>query len=257
MKKAAINIEGLTFSFGKHVVLKNIHAEVKPDCMNMIMGRNGSGKSTLLKLIAGLYPVKEGTVFVLGQNTSELSFRNRAKLTGYLPQMHRPVFPFTVYDVVLTGRAGYSPVMPSRKDKEAALDAIKKTGIEHLSDRSFTELSGGEQQLARIARVIAQDPAILLLDEPASHLDLHHQIELMKTLRQLSVSGYTVVIVMHDPNLAFMFGDEFYFLDKQDVILKCDKDNLPDGVFLSKLYQTPLLDLPTKAGKVIIPDLLQ
>lgn len=255
MKKFAINIKELSFSFGQNIVLSKVNAEISPNCMNMIMGRNGSGKSTLLKLIAGLYPIKEGEIEVLGHNVTGLSFRDRAKLSGYLPQMHRPVFPFSVYDVVLTGRAGYSPIQPSRKDKEAALDAIQKTGIKHLSDRPFTDLSGGEQQLARIARVIAQDPAILLLDEPASHLDLHHQVELMKTLRRLSESGYTVVVVMHDPNLAFMFGDEFYFLDKHQIVRHCNKNNLPDRTFLSELYQTPLLDFATSAGTLIIPDL--
>ena len=148
----------------------------------------------------------------MGKDLNRLSLSERGKLIGFLPQFHNPVFPFTVREVVLTGRAAYVFSQPGRRDREKADQAIAEVGIEELRDRPYTELSGGERQLVMIARVLAQEPRVILLDEPLSHLDLANQVRFLGLVKKLTAGGLTVLAVLHDPNLAFLSGDHFVFL---------------------------------------------
>ncbi len=250
---SSIDIQHLTFSYGDHTVLDDICLNIAPDEFTAILGKNGSGKSTLFKVLTGIEYFKKGSVSVLDEDISKLSTRQRAKRIGYLPQQHKPVFPFSVMDVVLTGRASHVALMPRAEDRERAEAAIERVGVRHLKDRPFTELSGGEQQLVMIARVVAQNPKVMLLDEPTSHLDIFNQARILKLARDLVTSGLSVVAVLHDPNSAFTFCDAFVFIrDGKIQNLKPSQDPW-DKTFLKQVYDADLTTIPYGDRALVVP----
>jgi iron complex transport system ATP-binding protein len=211
-----IEIDKLSFSYNGQPVLKDVSLKITGNEFTVLLGQNGSGKSTLMRVMAGLLPKYSGNVQIRGKDLHKMSSRDRARSIGFLAQQHKAVFPFTVKEVVLTGRAAYIGFVPGKKDVQIAFEAIEKVGIEYLLNRVYSELSGGEQQLVMIARALAQQPEILLLDEPISHLDYNNQLRIISLIKQLVKQGITVAAVLHDPNMAFLFGDRFvYFHNKQ------------------------------------------
>ncbi len=225
----AINVQNVSFTYDGLTVLKDISLQVPAGGFTVLLGKNRSGKSTLLKLMAGLLPNKEGRVEILGKDLGRLTLSERGKLIGFLPQFHTPVFPFTVREVVLTGRAAYVFSQPGKRDREKADQAIAEVGIEELRDRPYTELSGGERQLVMIARVLAQEPQVILPDEPLSHLDLANQVRFLRLVKKLTAGGLTVLAVLHDPNLAFLSGDHFIFLKDGKVRRTAETNPLGSG----------------------------
>ncbi|MCK9613115.1 MAG: ABC transporter ATP-binding protein [Bacteroidales bacterium] len=255
--RTAISINRLSFSYGKNVVLQNASAEIESGKLTVILGKNGSGKSTLLRIIAGLLPYSQGEISISDNNLSSLSLRQRSKIFGFLGQKHKAVFPFTVEQVVLTGRAGQVSFIPQKSDIESAVNAIEKVNISHLRNRIYTELSGGEQQLVMIARVLAQEPHILLLDEPTTHLDFCNQAKLLSLLRELTTQNLTVVTVLHDPNIAFLYGDDFIFV-KNGTLDRPAEDTKPwSADYLKTVYKYELHALPYEGRALIVPDLKQ
>lgn len=253
----AIRVENLCFSYGNRPILKNITLDIPQGKFTVILGRNGSGKSTLLRLLAGLSEPDSGKITVLGKDIRKLSLRERAKLIGFLPQQHRPVFPFSVEDMILTGRAGYIALMPKKEDKDKASEASERVGIAHLKNRAFTELSGGEQQLVMIARVLAQNPKIILLDEPTAHLDLCYQTRLLNLIRSLVNQGLSIIAVLHDPNTAFLYGDEFIFLKKGEIQRSEDSHKPWDTQFLKHIYDTEFQSVAYDDKKLLIPRMIR
>jgi iron complex transport system ATP-binding protein len=233
-------IRDLWFSYPGQPVLREVNLDIREGVFAVILGKNGSGKSTLLKLIAGMLTPERGRIEVLGKNVAKLSMGERAKLIGYLSQFHQPVFPFTAEEVVLTGRASYVFSLPKPKDREIASEAIRKVGIEELRKRPYTELSGGERQLVMIARVLAQEPKIILLDEPVSHLDLANQTKFLALIKKLVTAGMTVLAVLHDPNIAFLYGEEFLFAHQGSIRKPEGGEDPWDPKTLSEVYGIPI-----------------
>jgi iron complex transport system ATP-binding protein len=249
----SISVKNLNFSYGENVVLRDINLQAPEGKFTVVLGKNGSGKSTLLKLIAGLLPYQSGHIEISGSDLKRLKISERAKLIGYLPQFHTPAFPFTVEEVVLTGRASYVFTIPGRKDREKTDEAIEKAGIKHLRQRPYTDLSGGERQLVMIARVLAQEPKVVLLDEPLSHLDLSNQVRFLALIRELVLSGLTVMTVLHDPNIAFMHADNFILI-KSGAIRHRHGDESPwDASILMDLYDVQIETLPFRNRALVIP----
>jgi iron complex transport system ATP-binding protein len=154
---------------------------------------------------------------------------------------------------VTTGRAAHVAFRPGKKDREMVREAMERTGIIHLRDRSFTEISGGEQQLARIARVLSQAPKRILLDEPTTHLDLFNQARVLSLLKDLADSGLTVVAVLHDPNAAFVYGNDFVFL-KDGKRYRPDEHHHPwDEPVLRHVYDIPLECVPYRERALVAP----
>ena len=169
--------------------------------MGALIGANGSGKSTLIRLLAGLLPPGSGEVIFDGASLSTIHPRERAKRIAYVPQSTSNAFPFTALEVVLTGRSPYSGRFrfESSQDEQIALGALDALDAAHLASRHITELSGGERQLVTVARALAQEPDVLLLDEPASALDLKHRTQLTRALRRLrDERGITILMITHD-----------------------------------------------------------
>ncbi len=250
----AISVTGLSFAYDGIAVLQDVNVEIETGKLTFILGRNGSGKSTFLRILAGLIPLQHGNATFLGADSKSLSHIERSRIIGFLNQQHKPVFPFSVEDVVLTGRAGFVKFIPGKRDRHAVQVAMEKAGILHLKSRKYTELSGGEQQLVMIARVLAQEPEILLLDEPTSHLDFCNQSHLLALLKRLTCEGLTVVAVLHDPNLAFIYGDDFLFATGKQIIRSGDSMNAWDLSFLKTIYQGNLQTVPYNGRALLIPD---
>jgi iron complex transport system ATP-binding protein len=249
----AISVTGLSFAYSDSVILRDVDIQIDSGKLTFIMGQNGSGKSTFLKVLAGLLPYNKGSIEISGKESAELSSSERSKMTGFLNQSHKAVFPFSVGDVVLTGRAGFINYIPKKTDIAAAGQAMEKAGILHLKNRNYAELSGGEQQLVMIARLLAQDPEILLLDEPTTHLDFTNQSHLIRLLKKLVKEGLTIIAVIHDPNLAFLFGDDFLFVKDKKVIRPGENASAWDIEFLKTIYHGNIEAIPFNGRALLIP----
>lgn len=183
-----------------------------------ILGANGTGKTTLLECMSGLRSPLRGSVTVDGRDMHQLAVRTRAQNIGLVPQMHEPVFEFTVAQAVLMGRAPHLGLFgrPSKQDHQVVGQAIESVGIHHLALRPYTKISGGERQLALIARGLAQGARCLLMDEPVAHLDPHHQHDVLSVVRQLADDGFSFAITSHLPNHALLYGDWVAFLTDRE-----------------------------------------
>jgi iron complex transport system ATP-binding protein len=254
MSKYAIEINKLSFTYDESNILDEVSTAFPSGSFSVLLGRNGSGKSTLFNIIAGLEKYQQGSVKLMGKERKQLSYKHCATILGFLPQFHKTVFPFKVKDVVITGRAAFSSYLPSKQDKMMVDQAIDELGILHLADKPYTELSGGERQLVMIARVLVQNPQIIMLDEPTNHLDLHYQTYVLDKLRLLARRGYTIITVMHDPNLAVLYGDQYFFMKEKKVFMTHEEPNVQIRHLFEELYDVKLIDVPVKNKTVVVPD---
>ena len=208
-----LTINNLSFNYTGSPVLNDVNLNVDLGEVVSIVGPNGSGKSTLLKCINRILKTKHNTILIDGKDTSKINLKELSKMMGYVPQTSTSTFPFTVFDVVLMGRRPYIHWSLSERDNEIAAEMLDYLGIGKLAMRHFNELSGGEQQKVIIARALAQQPKILLLDEPTSSLDIRHQLEILCILRGLAEGkDRSVIVSMHDLNLASRFSDRMLML---------------------------------------------
>jgi len=199
----AIEVKALGAAYGKSRVFDTLDLEVQQGQMFTLLGPNGCGKTTLLNCILGLHKPQSGRVFVDGLAIENLSPSEMAKKIAYVPQSHKKAFLFTVREMVLMGRAPYTPSYSSPKaaDVEIAEEALEAIGIQHLGDRPYAQLSGGEGQLVLLARALAQQSPVVVLDEPTSHLDSYNELLVLDRLGELvEKKNLTVIMTTHYPN---------------------------------------------------------
>ncbi len=224
-KNKGISVENLTLSYEKTLVLNNVNFSIKKGSVVTFVGPNGCGKTTLLKIINGFLKQNEGTVYIDSRNIEEITNRELARVLGHVSQMHKSSFPFSVLDVVLTGRMPYISMFstPRKEDIEKAYQVLEFMGIAHFAQKPYTQISGGERQMVMIAKALVQEPDFLLLDEPTSFLDLKNQIHVLKTIINLArTRNITVLMTLHEPNHALLFSDEIILLRK---LHGMEKDN--------------------------------
>lgn len=212
-----IRISQLSFSYGNQPVLKEVDFKVQSGELVSVLGMNGSGKSTLLKCLSGLLQPSNGEVEINGRSTKSLSRQELAQCIGYLPQNTQPV-DCTVFEAVLIGRKPHLGWQVNDLDLAETSRILSLTGLNNYADRSTLHLSGGELQRVAIARTLAQQPAVLLLDEPVNHLDIRSQIDVMDLIRNLTLKlGIATIAVMHDLNMALRFSDRFVLVNEGQV----------------------------------------
>ncbi len=251
-----LEIRDLHFRHGKKDILKGISFKAMDGEITTILGPNGSGKSTLFKCILGIWKPSKGEILWNGKKIDSSSLRERARILSFVPQEHKPPFSYNVLDVVITGRASYLGrfSLPTKKDYEIAEAALKRVGIWHLWNRPYTKISGGERQLVLIARALAQNCPVMLLDEPISHLDFKNQIRVLSLIKGLSrEKGISIIMSLHDPNLAINFSDKVIVI-KDGIKIK---EGAPEEVITEKLikeiYGIDVITLSFDGKKALIP----
>lgn len=222
-----VEIKNMSVDYGKNKVLEGLSLKIEKGSLTAIIGENGCGKSTLLKTIAGVIPFTEGELLIDEKKLIEMKRDEISRKVSYLAQ-GKNTPDMTVEQLVLHGRFPHLsyPRRYSAKDREIALEAMKQTGIISSAKIPLPELSGGMRQNAYIAMALAQDTDYILLDEPTTYLDVSHQLEIMKLLRELARKGKGVVAVMHDLPLAMTFSDRIAAIGQGKVIA----DNSPEKI---------------------------
>ncbi|MGQ9744779.1 MAG: ABC transporter ATP-binding protein [Dissulfurimicrobium sp.] len=239
-------------------VLKGVEFNINVGRMTAILGPNGSGKTTLFKCIAGLWRPQKGTILFKGTDMTGLSFGQRARIIAVVPQEHEPPFPYSVMDVVLMGRVSHVSLFssPSSHDYLKAGEAIEAVGIAHLKERPYTKISGGERQLVLIARALAQETPVLMLDEPTSHLDFRNQVLVLKKVRDIvRQKELTVLMTLHDPNLAMQFSDDVVLINSGHIVAKGAPSEVINEDNLKMIYGIAVSVVSVNDTRVVIPKL--
>jgi iron complex transport system ATP-binding protein len=240
---ALIQARDVSFSYSSLPAVIDVSLSLPRGAMGALIGANGSGKSTLIRLLAGLLAPGRGEVTFDGTSLSTVHPRERAKRIAYVPQSSSNVFPFTALEVVLTGRSPYSGRFrfESSHDEQIALSALDALDAAHLASRHITELSGGERQLVTVARALAQEPELLLLDEPASALDLKHRTQLTRALRRLrDERGITILMITHDLMLLDSAADLIFAMKCGRLIASGAPEVVLTEVLLGEVYDAPV-----------------
>ncbi len=201
-----LNVKKLAFGFPGRAVGRDVSFELHAGEVMCVLGPNGGGKTTLFRTLLGLLPKQGGSIELNGAALESLSRGRVARLLGYVPQGHADYFAYSVLEFVLMGRTSHldAYAMPGREDRAVAGRALESLNIAHLAARPITEVSGGERQLALLARALAQEPGVLILDEPTAGLDYGNQVRVLERILRLADSGIAVLFSSHDPDHAFL-----------------------------------------------------
>lgn len=253
-----VEVKGLSFSYRTAEVLKGISFDASEGTLLCVLGKNGAGKSTLFRCILGLLKGYGGDILIDGIPACTLSARELAKKISYIPQNHSTVFSFSVLDMVMMGTTAQlgSFENPGKKERSAAEAALEMMNIRHLKNRNFCSISGGEQQMVLIARAIAQQTKILIMDEPCSNLDYGNQIKVMKAVKNLAKQGYLIIQSTHNPEHVFLFADEVLVILEGKVEAKGYAEEILTEDLLERIYgiNVNLHNIAGRHLKLCVPD---
>ena len=220
-----LNVKQLFFNYGRGDVVNNVSLSLKKGTIMSLLGPNGCGKTTLVKMILGLLKPRSGKIFASGKDMTRVSHRERARYFSYVPQLHHANVSFSVMDMVLMGRTAYEGCFRrySNDDRAAAEKALLQMRLTDLADRSFAELSSGQRQMVLIARTLAQQAPVCVMDEPENGLDYGNQVKLFRLLRELSSTGISFVLTTHHPEHALWTGGEVVMMNQNGSVLTAGK----------------------------------
>ncbi|WP_457581158.1 ABC transporter ATP-binding protein [Ensifer canadensis] len=244
-----LEVDRIAFGYGSRLVGQDISFTLEENEVLVLFGPNGAGKTTLFKTLLGIVPLRAGSIRLDGRPIGSWSGRDRASRIAYVPQAHAALFPFTVEDLVLMGRAPHVGVFatPGRRDREVAVATLERLGIGHLANRAYTEISGGERQIALIARALAQEPSILVMDEPTASLDYGHQMRVLDRVRELAGEGVSIVLSTHNPDHAFRVADRVALVFQSTLVALGTPDAVLTAAALKQLYDIDVV-IGTLAG---------
>jgi iron complex transport system ATP-binding protein len=240
---------------GGPLAVRDVSLAAQPHSMLAVIGANGSGKSTLIRLLAGLLRPATGSILLDGTPFERWQPRLRAREIAYVPQATSMAFPFRAMDVVLSGRMPHlGPFqLEGARDRQKAQDALAMVGAEHLAGRAFTGLSGGERQMVILARALAQDPRLLLLDEPSAALDLKHRAALIRALARLrDTQGLSVVMVTHDLQLTGLFFDRILALRCGQIAAQGTPEEVLQSHLLAEIFDDPAVRAQRMGGQTFV-----
>lgn len=238
-------LKNIQAAYDEIPVLHDVTLTVNKGDFIAVIGPNGAGKSTILKIMAGIIKPESGSILFRNRAMIKYSRRDLAINFSVVHQFHENILPFTVYDFIRLGRFPHQKLWQIENSRDRAIinSAIEMTGISHLLNRQITELSGGEQQLVFITQALVQNSDIIILDEPVSHLDIHHTTLIMNILHRLNLQGTTVITVLHDMNIASDYCSRICALKKGKIFF----DGVPDEVLkynlIEELFETPCVVL--------------
>lgn len=239
-----ITVENLSCGYRKEIVLKDISFEVKTGEFVGLIGPNGSGKTTFIRAISGLLPPRKGFILLDEKAVGGMGRKELATKVAVVTQSQEATAPFSVEEFVLLGRVPHwsrFQLLETKRDVQMAEKVMALTGISRLRGRGMGELSGGERQLANLARALAQEPDLLLLDEPTAHLDIGHQVQIMHLLKKLNEEGLTIVAVLHDLNLASLYCKRLVLLDKGRLRKVGQPQEVLTEKIINEVYETSII----------------
>jgi len=234
-----IEIKDASFAYhGKEYIWENVNVDVKQGESVCILGANGCGKTTLFNCIAGNLPFTKGNGYIDGKLIEDYSITDLAKTIGIVYQEHSVSFPYTSLEVVRMGRTPYLGMFqtPGQEDTDMAYGIMEEMGIAHLAERPYSRISGGQRQLVLIARALCQSPKAILFDEPTSHLDFRNQALVMKTLRNLSAKGMTIIMTSHSPAHAWQVSTKTVLMGNHGIIAQGPPQEVVTAENLEKTY---------------------
>lgn len=248
-----LEVQNLSFSYGDNHVLKEIELSIPENELVSILGINGAGKSTLLKCLNRIITPQTAEIKLKSMDLNELDLVEISKLISYVPQSVRSSFSMDVFDVVLLGRRPYINWRIGENDRKVVSDTLRFLNLEDFAFRKFNQLSGGERQRIIIAKAIAQEPQLFLLDEPTSDLDLKNQIQVMKKLKSLvsdTESPKSALIAIHDINIAARFSDRIILLSDGKIVADGTPIEVLTSENIAKVFDvTSEISLPTSVSE--------
>ena len=242
-----LSVRSISVNYGAREILHEVSLNVEAGEVVSLIGPNGAGKTTMIRAISGVLPLQTGSVQVVGDDLSALSITQRARLLAVVPQARKLPPAYSVQHAVLMGRTPYLGWIgnPSKNDYDKTAWALDRTNITGLAERLVEELSGGEQQLVLVARALAQDAPVILLDEPTAHLDLRHQATILDLIRSLARErGLAVLMSLHDLNLVSLYSDRIALLGEGRIHAFGTSKEVINPQILSDVYQVPLSVIP-------------
>lgn len=245
-----VRVQNVAFGYNGSPVLHDISLSIETGYVFSLLGPNGSGKTTLLKVLLGLYPPDSGNVLLEGKPMSELTPRQLAHKIAYVPQTHKMSFAYTVFDIILMGRASHASFFSrySKKDREVAEKAMERLSITRLKDRVYTEISGGERQLTLIGRALAQGADTLVMDEPLNGLDYGNQIRLLECISGLAQEGYTFIKTTHFPDHALWISNRVVLMQQGCIVADGPTEAVVNEDSISELYRRDIAILDVGNG---------
>jgi iron complex transport system ATP-binding protein len=256
-----LEVQDLSFRYRIKDVLTDLSFQSQGGRVIGVLGANGAGKSTLFKLILGILPLQKGSITINGSHLNHLSIRRRAREMAYIPQTEAADIRFDVSEVVLMGTTASLGLFsqPGKKEIETAREAMELLNIGSFAKRRFDQLSGGEQQLALIARAVAQKAPILIMDEPCASLDYGNQIRVLEQIRELADQGYLILFSTHNPQHVFLYADDVLLISGQRAYAFGPPHDVLSESLLSHVYQIPIrLEESARTGDVtVLPDFVR
>lgn len=248
---ALVEAESLACGYPSREVLSDVNMAVAPGEVVALLGPNGSGKSTLLKTLSGTLKHLSGRVVVAGEWIERLTHQERGQRIGFVPQEELPTFPFLSRQIVVMGRLPHTPGFFDNPDDWVRVkESMIRADCWDLADRPVTELSGGERQRVLLARALATDAPLLLMDEPSAHLDVGHVLALVTLLRELAQDGRGVLMAVHDLNLASMVADRALLLGGGHVRMEGPTDHVLQSRELDHVYEVAFERMHTESGQL-------